>query len=113
MSTTRRAFLAAVGTTATVGLVGRAGGDGGDGDGGGNGDSDGEETPTETETESEAENETGNETRTDGQGVTVAVTDHPELGEILVNAEGATLYMFDSDTKGAEESTCYDGCAEA
>ena len=45
--------------------------------------------------------------------MTVAVTDHPELGEILVDAEGATLYMFDSDTKGAEESTCYDGCAEA
>ena len=44
---------------------------------------------------------------------TVHVADHPELGEILVDADGMTLYMFDNDTRGSGESSCYDGCAEA
>jgi predicted lipoprotein with Yx(FWY)xxD motif len=38
--------------------------------------------------------------------VEVAETD---LGEVLVDAEGMTLYMFDPDAQG--ESTCYDDCA--
>ncbi|NMR21688.1 hypothetical protein HIR71_15950 [Cellulomonas fimi] len=33
------------------------------------------------------------------------------LGEVLVDAEGMTLYMFDPDAQGA--STCYDDCAAA
>lgn len=33
-----------------------------------------------------------------------------DLGEILVDAQGATLYLFTSDTQG-EPSTCSDGCA--
>jgi predicted lipoprotein with Yx(FWY)xxD motif len=33
-----------------------------------------------------------------------------DLGTILVNAEGFTLYVFTNDTDG--ESTCYDGCAD-
>lgn len=41
---------------------------------------------------------------------TVAVADS-SLGEILVDAEGMTLYMFDPDEQGA--STCYDDCAAA
>lgn len=41
---------------------------------------------------------------------TVAVAD-TSLGEILVDAEGMTLYMFDPDEQG--ESTCYDDCATA
>ncbi len=39
------------------------------------------------------------------------VADHPDLGEILVDGEGRTLYMFDSDTRGAGESACSGGCA--
>lgn len=38
--------------------------------------------------------------------VTVAST---SLGEVLADAEGMTLYMFDPDEQGA--STCYDQCA--
>ena len=42
---------------------------------------------------------------------TIDVFDHDEYGEILVDGDGMTLYNFDSDTQGAGESTCYDGCA--
>jgi predicted lipoprotein with Yx(FWY)xxD motif len=38
--------------------------------------------------------------------VRVAGTD---LGEVLVDGEGRTLYLFDPDEQG--ESTCYDDCA--
>jgi len=47
------------------------------------------------------------------QGPPVQVRAHPELGDILVDAEGMTLYMYDADTQGAGSSTCYDGCAAA
>lgn len=33
-----------------------------------------------------------------------------DLGSILVNGEGFTLYIFTNDTNG--ESTCYDACAD-
>ncbi|HJR96531.1 MAG TPA: hypothetical protein VJ979_01330 [Actinomycetota bacterium] len=39
---------------------------------------------------------------------TVAVADS-DLGSILVDAEGISLYLFESDTGGS--STCYDDCA--
>lgn len=34
------------------------------------------------------------------------------LGDVVVDADGMTLYMFDEDAQG-EPSTCYDGCASA
>ena len=40
--------------------------------------------------------------------VAVAGTD---LGDVLVGADGMTLYMFDPDEQG--EATCYDDCATA
>lgn len=40
------------------------------------------------------------------EGVSTAETD---LGSILVDAEGFTLYVFTNDTEGT--STCYDDCA--
>lgn len=43
----------------------------------------------------------------------VQVRDHPDHGPILVGPDELTLYMFDSDTQGAGESTCYDDCASA
>lgn len=43
-----------------------------------------------------------------GDGVTVAVADS-SLGQILVDGDGRTLYLFTSDSPG--ESTCYDDCA--
>lgn len=56
--------------------------------------------PTTTSTDPEA-------TETDAD-VTLT-TASSELGTILVDDEGRTLYMFDNDTGG--ESTCYDDCA--
>lgn len=52
----------------------------------------------------------GTETPTDAATgeVTVATTSS-ELGDILVDGDGRTLYVFDQDTEG--ESTCYDDCA--
>ncbi len=42
---------------------------------------------------------------------TVTVAEHPELGQILVDAEGMTLYMFTKDE--ANKSNCSGGCLAA
>lgn len=44
---------------------------------------------------------------------TVEVRQHAEFGEILVDAEGMTLYLFDADTQDSDESACHDDCADA
>lgn len=49
-------------------------------------------------------------TRAPTAGMTVALAESG-LGEILVDGDGNTLYLFVPDAQGA--STCYDGCAEA
>lgn len=43
-------------------------------------------------------------------GITLQVEENDQLGPILTDAEGMTLYMLDADQPG--ESTCYDACAE-
>ena len=45
------------------------------------------------------------------EGATVAVADS-DLGSILVDGQGNTLYVFTNDTQG-EASTCTGGCAAA
>jgi len=116
MPPTRRQLIAATGTClALAGCSGDGGStdapDGEDGDGGNGGDgSDNGTTPTPTGTAAAAE-PTDATTGTDG-GVTVRARSHPELGEILVDSEGMTLYMFDSDERGSGSSTCSGGCAE-
>ena len=40
---------------------------------------------------------------------TVAVADNAKLGQILVDGNGRTLYLFEKDTTSA--STCYGACA--
>jgi predicted lipoprotein with Yx(FWY)xxD motif len=45
------------------------------------------------------------------EGATVAVAES-DLGSILVDGQGSTLYLFTSDTPG-EPSTCAEGCAAA
>lgn len=42
-------------------------------------------------------------------GADLAVSNHPELGEIVVDGAGNTLYVFAPDAQG--ESTCYETCA--
>ncbi len=71
-------------------------------------------TPTPTEAMGGGETPTESPTPTESsQGATVQVRDHPEHGEILVDDQGMTVYMFDSDTNGAGESTCSGDCASA
>ncbi len=44
-------------------------------------------------------------------GDTLVAVGDSDLGQILVDGEGKTLYLFTPDTEG--ESTCYDDCATA
>lgn len=46
-----------------------------------------------------------------GDGTTLMVAES-SLGEIVVDGEGMTVYMFDQDTQGAGVSTCEGQCAE-
>lgn len=48
-----------------------------------------------------------------GTSPTVAVRDHRDLGEILVDADGLTLYAFETDERGAGESRCTGDCADS
>jgi predicted lipoprotein with Yx(FWY)xxD motif len=64
----------------------------------------------------EAGTETGTDTGTGTEtgaadAVTVELAEAGDLGEVLVDGEGMTLYMFDPDAQG--ESTCYDECEES
>ena len=43
------------------------------------------------------------------QEVTVQVSDHPELGKILTDGQGMTLYLYTPDKENV--SNCYDQCA--
>ncbi|MEK6271933.1 MAG: hypothetical protein AABM42_04715 [Actinomycetota bacterium] len=45
-----------------------------------------------------------------GGAATVAVADNPQLGEILVDGEGRTLYLFEKDESNA--SNCNGECAK-
>ena len=66
-----------------------------------------EETPDDEMTDDDDDAMTDDDdAMTQGGTVTVAAT---SLGEVLVDGDGLTLYMFDSDSEGA--STCYDACA--
>lgn len=55
--------------------------------------------------------EGGTDDTGEATGATVAVADS-DLGPILVDGQGITLYLFTSDTPG-EPSTCADDCAAA
>ena len=39
------------------------------------------------------------------------LTADSDLGEIVVDGEGMTVYMFDNDTQGGDASTCEGECA--
>ena len=53
----------------------------------------------------------GSTTVTIGSKSTVTVADHPQLGTILVDGEGRTLYLFTRDE--GNTSSCTGGCAES
>lgn len=68
-------------------------------------------SPAAPETTTEETETTTEQTPTETQGgaavISVAET---ELGEVLVDGEGFTLYLFDEDSEGV--SNCSGGCAE-
>ena len=65
-----------------------------------------EEPPADTGTSTEAETEAPEETSS-----AVLTTADSSLGEIVVDGEGMTVYMFDNDTQGADVSVCEGECA--
>ena len=98
-----RRILLALLTVTAVFLTGCSD-DGGDGDTSPAAGATATDQPTETESESESETESGD----DSASLEVADSD---LGEILVDADGMTAYVFFADKRG--ESTCYGECESA
>lgn len=47
------------------------------------------------------------------EGVTSLSTAETELGQIVVDGKGMTVYQFDKDTQGADTSACTDECLAA
>lgn len=47
-----------------------------------------------------------------GSGATVGLADNADLGQIVVDADGRTLYLFEKDDEG-DESYCDGECAKA
>ena len=47
-----------------------------------------------------------------GDGSTLSVVNHPQLGQIVVDAQGFTLYRFDNDTAKPSKSNCNGDCAK-
>lgn len=64
-----------------------------------------EEPPADTGTSTEAETEAPEESSS------ALTTADSSLGEIVVDGEGMTVYMFDNDTQGADTSVCEGECA--
>lgn len=66
------------------------------------------EEPADTPTDDPADTQTEEPAPDESEGavVSVAATD---AGDVLVDEEGMTLYVFEPDEQG--ESTCYDDCA--
>jgi predicted lipoprotein with Yx(FWY)xxD motif len=90
----RIALVFAVGLSAAVGLIACGGDD--------------DETTTAAETTTENAAATGG----GGGAVQVDVDDNSELGQILVDGDGMTLYLFEKDTS-PDASTCSGQCAQA
>lgn len=53
----------------------------------------------------------GGEDNTDDAVATIQARTHAEYGDILVDSDEMTLYMFDQDAQGGDESACHDDCA--
>ncbi len=51
-------------------------------------------------------------TPSDGASGPALATADSDLGEIVVDADGRTVYVFDRDEPGSGESACTDGCLD-
>jgi len=97
--TNRRRFLTASAASVAAVLAGSTTGTGGN--------------DQETTTTAQATETTGSAaTTTDSMdgNATVAVRSTDEYGDVLVDSEGLSLYLFTEDE--GSTSTCYDGCAD-
>lgn len=102
----RRRYLGALATGAAAALSGCTTGDGGTGD---------QETDTTTTTEpmdttTETTQTTTTQTTTAMDAATVGVRSTDEYGDVLVDSEGMSLYLFTQDD--GSTSTCYGDCAQ-
>ena len=106
--TTMRAMRTAVVGVALIALAGCGGGDDGAETPGGTETTVEEDTATPTEEPAEEPTDEGDAAAAGDVSLELGTT---SLGEVLVDGEGMTLYMFDKDTDG--KSACYDDCATA
>jgi predicted lipoprotein with Yx(FWY)xxD motif len=78
-----------------------------------------ESEPAATETEAPAKEETAakpaaeTKAEPEGEATPVSLGEAAEVGKILVDSEGMTLYYFQKDQKGSGKSKCEGACAEA
>ena len=98
--TSPRIALAAV-TLGLFGLLGLAGC--------GDDDDDSTTDTSATDTTEPADTTESTEAAAPAEGASTLATADTDLGTILVDAEGRTLYLFMPDTQG--DSTCVDSCA--
>ena len=70
-------------------------------------------TATETADTTEEPSPTDDTGTATDMGAAVLTTADSELGEIVVDAEGMTVYYFATDVAGSGESTCEDDCLTA
>ncbi len=105
--TRTRSRLTLILAAAALALAGCAGGGTTGGDGGGAGDG-AEPAPVETTPADEGGDDEGGAA---GGGADLMVADS-SLGEIVVDAEGMTVYFFDNDTPGSGESSCAGQCLQ-
>ncbi|GAB3163198.1 hypothetical protein GCM10027059_17240 [Myceligenerans halotolerans] len=82
-------------------------GDGGN-DTGGDGDAGGYGAPAEEDTDEDMDDDAA-----DAAMAASLATADTDLGTIVVDGEGMTVYQFDSDTQGSGESTCTGDCLAA
>jgi predicted lipoprotein with Yx(FWY)xxD motif len=124
MAPSRRQLLSAAASGVLLGIAGCAGDDS-------TGDSGGTTTgaptttaemttvrsTTDTEATTTAQDTTdattAAETTDEGTAASVALRSEDDLGQILVDGEGMTLYMFDSDEQGSGSSTWTGGADSA
>jgi predicted lipoprotein with Yx(FWY)xxD motif len=71
-----------------------------------------EETVEETPAEEEPAEEEPTEEPAEGEGDAIVSIASTDLGDVVVDAEGMTLYMFDNDTQGGDTSSCTGQCLE-
>jgi predicted lipoprotein with Yx(FWY)xxD motif len=72
-----------------------------------------EETATSEEAPAKEETAAKPEAELEGEATPISLGEASEVGQILVDEEGMTLYYFQKDQKGSGKSKCEGACAAA